>query len=642
MHKKPVGRPGKIKDQKGDFSSEQQAINESSNSLKDYQTIIRALEASNLISIVKTDMQGNYTFVNDSFCREFGFKREELIGFPSLLTVVKEDWPLCIATVEKCAKNIGVPQNVVLRKPTAVNEIRGNEWEFTMIADENGIPYEVVCVGFSVADKIKAEQDYSLILSNFSDVIVTINRDGFVTYVSPSITKIYGFRVEHILGKHFSELEGNYNCPDFSDVFEKIDEKNSPVEIEHSFNDAYGNEKWSNSKISVNPLNNEFIIVTNDITHRKTIERDLQQKSTIIQTILKTAPIGIWMQNRDGKFLFVNESFCKNIGVTEEQFLEASHYSKLLDPDSASQCMLSDKMSYSKDEPSVSYEKIKFADGELHDLKVIKTRMIDNQQNPAGLVGISVDISELKRLEEQLKKAKETAESASRLKDAFLENISHELRTPLQGILGTASILQEAFEDSPNPEFVGTMASLENVIFRLLKTVDTILNFTQLQMGDFSISPKQINLSNLLANIERQYRVKAEQKGIRIDFLPENQVHIVNADENSVLTAFAHLIDNAVKFTPSGKVLITIKETDQNTIVTIEDSGVGMSQDYQKHLFEPYSQQSIGRERDFEGLGLGLSIVKRLLDLNNVNILIESKESVGTKCFVTFPKNLVY
>ncbi|MBK6681927.1 MAG: PAS domain S-box protein [Ignavibacteriales bacterium] len=112
--------------------------------------------------------------------------------------------------------NIGVPQHVVLRKPTAGNDIRVNEWEFTLVADKDGIPFELIGIGFSVADKIKAEQDYSLILSNFSDVIVTINRHGFITYVSPRFTHLYGVKVENVIGKHFSELTVDSNCPDFS------------------------------------------------------------------------------------------------------------------------------------------------------------------------------------------------------------------------------------------------------------------------------------------------------------------------------------------------------------------------------------------------------------------------------------------
>ncbi|MBK6681926.1 MAG: PAS domain S-box protein [Ignavibacteriales bacterium] len=162
----------------------------------------------------------------------------------------------------------------------------------------------------------------------------------------------------------------------------------------------------------------------------------------LLSTILNTAPIGIWMQDKDGKFLFVNDSFCNAVGVTEAQFLKSDHYSELLEADSSKQCMTSDKVAYGKEGPSVSYEKIRCADGKLHDLKVIKTRMVDEHLNLTGLVGISVDISELKQLEFQLKKAMETAESASRLKDAFLDNLSHELRTPLQGILGMTTIIQ--------------------------------------------------------------------------------------------------------------------------------------------------------------------------------------------------------
>ncbi|MBK6681925.1 MAG: HAMP domain-containing histidine kinase [Ignavibacteriales bacterium] len=144
----------------------------------------------------------------------------------------------------------------------------------------------------------------------------------------------------------------------------------------------------------------------------------------------------------------------------------------------------------------------------------------------------------------------------------------------------------------------------------MLRTVDMILGFTQLQIGDFNINPRKMDINQLLVNIEKQYREKAKQKGILFEFKPGGRSHIVKADENSILTVFAHLIDNAVKFTRKGKVSIIIEDTELSTLVYIKDTGIGMSLDFQQHLYEPYSQQSIGRSRDFEGLGLGLSIVK--------------------------------
>ncbi len=139
-----------------------------------------------------------------------------------------------------------------------------------------------------------------------------------------------------------------------------------------------------------------------DITERKQAEEKIQENKKILRAVLDNAPIGIWMTNEDGRLIFVNESFCNSVGISEEQFVNANHYADLYDPEISAACKASDQEAFAKEEPHISYEKILFTDGKIHDLETIKRKIIDKNSDIPKLIGIAQDITERKLAEEKL------------------------------------------------------------------------------------------------------------------------------------------------------------------------------------------------------------------------------------------------
>jgi diguanylate cyclase (GGDEF)-like protein/PAS domain S-box-containing protein len=154
---------------------------------------------------------------------------------------------------------------------------------------------------------------------------------------------------------------------------------------------------------SVSNPGRHFGGVLHDITEQKRAELALREKQHTLQTLLDNAPIGIWLQNGEGKLLFVNHAYCSSIGISEEQFLSVPHYAELYEKEAAGRCMLSDAEAMASTTPCTSYETVKFVDGMLHDLEIIKARLTDEHGVVTGLIGLSMDITEKKQAEARLR-----------------------------------------------------------------------------------------------------------------------------------------------------------------------------------------------------------------------------------------------
>ncbi len=254
-----------------------------------------------------------------------------------------------------------------------------------------------------------------------------------------------------------------------------------------------------------------------------------------------------------------------------------------------------------------------------------------------ALVGVAMDITDMKRAREELLIAKEKAEKSDKLKSEFLAQMSHEIRTPINAIINFISLIKEDVADKVDKDSMDGFASIDSASKRIIRTIDLILNMSEIQTGTFERTPREFDLyNNIIKNLMGEFHEQAKLKGLDLNIRKQADQTNIFADEYSVSQIFINLIDNAIKYTKQGKVKICINRSEKKLLVEVRDTGIGISKEYLPHLFDPFSQEEQGYSRSFEGVGLGLALVKKYCEINKADIEIESEKNKGSVFRVIF------
>jgi signal transduction histidine kinase/AmiR/NasT family two-component response regulator len=280
--------------------------------------------------------------------------------------------------------------------------------------------------------------------------------------------------------------------------------------------------------------------------------------------------------------------------------------------------------------------------GETYELKVPGGRVVQITYRPMSdgrKVAISVDVTELRQREKELKKAQAQAIAASNAKSAFLANMSHEIRTPLNGILGMAQVLEMGALSPEQKEQVATILDSGRNLMALLNDV---LDLSKIEAGKIAIVKTDTDLTHTLRRLHRLWKPKAEEAGLEFYLsLDADLPQVLNFDAVRVRQCVSNLISNAIKFTSKGRVEVFVaarKQPDGQYLVKVRvsDTGVGMDADTQARLFRPFVQADDSTSRRYGGTGLGLSICRKLAELMGGEASVRSEPGRGSEFTFSF------
>ncbi len=257
----------------------------------------------------------------------------------------------------------------------------------------------------------------------------------------------------------------------------------------------------------------------------------------------------------------------------------------------------------------------------------------------AVLIGkILIDQEARRRALEEADFARKQAEQANKLKDAFISNVSHEIRTPLNAILGFTNLLQTEDPGKYSPDENQFFNRINQAGNRLMRTVDLIINFSRLQIGDFKVNKKEIYLDDLIETLIREFEALAGKRKAPITFTNQAANAMILSDHFCISQSVAQILSNAVKFSNGDKVDILLFQNPGGFLtIEIRDHGIGIASEHVNSLFSPYTTEEEGLTRSYGGLGLGLSLAKKLLDQVYAAIEVRSVKGEGTVFTITFP-----
>ncbi len=377
-----------------------------------------------------------------------------------------------------------------------------------------------------------------------------------------------------------------------------------------------------------------------DVGDRKQIEESLQQRETELQLVTDTVPVMISFVDADQRYRFNNRCY-------EEWFecsasaLYGKHIREVLG-----------EAGYEKIQPyvdrvlageQVTYEnEFSLNGGESHYLNVTYTPRFNASGAVEGFVSMASDVSDRKKAEAEKEEllqreyaAREAAERANRIKDEFLAVVSHELRTPMNPILGWSQLLKRG---NLSPEKVAqAMETIERNARSQVQLIDDLLDISRVLRGKMTLAEEPIDLSLIISAALETVRLAAEAKSIQIEqtLLPCR----VNGDEGRLQQVMWNLFSNAVKFTPEGgQIRVSLQPENGTAHIQVADTGKGITADFLPYVFEHFRQEDYSTTRQFGGLGLGLAIVRQIVELHGGSVVVESAgENQGATFRVKIP-----
>ncbi len=488
------------------------------------------------------------------------------------------------------------------------------------------------------------------VLENAVDPIYRFNLDlGKFDYFSPSCQKTYGYSPDQLIQTGIDQLciheddvslfksqilEYGQNQT-YSQDFRQI--------IEYRYKHKTQGYRWfSDSRaLLTNAQGRPIAIIGSirDITEYKLSELALRRSEEINRSITESAGDAIVTINHRGQVLEWNKAATEMFGYTQKEMisqklsliiphrLEARHTAGLERLAAGGKSKMMGKV--------IKNSAVR-KDGSEFNVEFSLSRW--QSENQDYYTGVIRDTTQRELAESELFDALHDAKLANNVKDQFIANISHEIRTPITSIIGFLDLIKNSLQDNYDPNITQFFEFINNSTTRLLRTVDSILNISQLKAGKIQLNPKQLELTGFCSQICDELRPSAYSKSLFVKFNSTVEHDAVVLDEVSMFQAISNIIDNAIKYTHKGGVTVQLDHRNGQICLRIQDTGIGISEEYYKNMFHPFSQESEGFTKNYQGIGLGLALTKQYLDLNKVSLSVESKKGEGSTFTLLFPK----
>ena len=377
-----------------------------------------------------------------------------------------------------------------------------------------------------------------------------------------------------------------------------------------------------------------------DITDRKQIEAELRQKNAILDTINKSAPTPIFVKDRQGRIIYANPATLEVLGKSSAEVIGYCDSDLYPNRQDATTVMDNDRRIMESGQTEVVEES---PDG-IRTFLSMKSPYCNEVGEVIGLIGIANDISDRVQLErdrerilQQEQVARKASEDANRIKDEFLAVLSHELRTPLNPILGWAKLLRSKKLDEATVN--RALETIERNAQIQTQLIEDLLDVSRILQGKLNLSVSPVDLDFIIRAAIETAQLAAEAKFIQIRTAIAPNVGQVLGDPSRLQQVVWNILSNAVKFTPTGgRVEIRLEKYNNHAQVIISDTGKGIALEFLPYVFDYFRQADSATTRKFGGLGLGLAIVRQIVDLHGGTVFVESLgEGQGATFTVRLP-----
>lgn len=512
---------------------------------------------------------------------------------------------------------------------------------FTVREDNNTNAYYFY--GTDVTDKKKAieelkesEEKFKSLVQNSSLGIYRSNEIGDILFANPALLYMLGYKTIEELKEENVAID-LYADPEEREIFQSIlGEEGTIFDFKTKLKKKDGTEILvkESSKIVKNNSDKDIIYqgVIQDISKEKKDEVQIKK----LYRAIEQSNLSVVITDFKGIIEYVNPKFEEVTGYTSAEAIGINP--RILKSGKQNSKFYEDLWDTVKSGNIWSGEfHNKKKNGELFWESSTISPVKDDNGTVTNYVAVKEDITLKKEIEEELINAKERAETSDRMKSEFISQMSHEIRTPINIILSFIELMKDDLKEKVSDEEFENLDIMHIAGKRLIRTVESIMNFSEINSGNYDPIFVELDLyEDILKNMYHEYQGFAKEKFLNFTLLNGVMHNPIKADKYSISQIFSHLADNSIKYTEKGNIEISLTSSDGKLGVKISDTGIGISDKFLSNIFEPFTQEDHGYSRKYEGNGIGLALVKKYCDLNNIDIEINSIKNEGTTVQLRF------
>ncbi len=496
---------------------------------------------------------------------------------------------------------------------------RNNEAEFAKLYQQQQRYIQEI-------EKRSVEWDRFFRLS--TEMISVIEANGTISRVNPAFAKTLGYFPKDLIGRsafdfiHPDDLEKSYAANN------TIKDSNAIVNFVNRWRNIYGDYRWMSWQASMDAETDVSYCITRDITEERiTYQRAEDFTHTLNQTTL------VLVLNKQEQIISVNQKFCETSGFRESEVL-GKPYGTLSNKEEEGLWH----------EVHTAIQQGKIWQGELKERtrdKVVYwtytsiVPFLDDQGQMIQCIVTQSDITSRKQLEDKLREAKKEADKNAKIKEDFLANMSHEIRTPMNGVLGFSRLLLQTKMTNLQHEYAQSIySSAEN----LLVIVNDILDVSKIESGIFKLNEMPFLFKKRIEDSLSILKVSVQKKNLKFSIHIDPRIpQMIVGVPDRLAQVLINLVGNAIKFTKTGCIVLSITRKNERLLFQVTDTGIGIREDKLETIFESFTQAENYTTREYGGTGLGLSISKKLVSVMGGEMGVESKLGEGSTFFFTLP-----
>ena len=621
----------------------------------EFEAIFRSIPDA----VVFANSDGAIEMVNPAFSSVFGYAAEAMEGEPLDLLQPPRNQTManrCAAIAEEAPDEPASEELPFLRKSGKRFWGRAVMLPVTDADDELlgflGIIRDVTEQRAAQEQLRTSEQKLSLHVRRSPLAFIEWTADGRANAWNPAAEDMFGYTAEEAQGRTMNELIlPNDIVDDMADIWTALLQKDGGTYSINKNKTKSGETitcEWHNTPL-IDDRGHVMGVATlaRDITEQQRMAEELRASEERYRSVVNSVKEVIFQTDLQGRWIFLNSAWEEITGYSIEESLGTPFY-KYMHPDDREKSQACIQPLLDGTEEDVRYT-VRYLSrgGEVRWVEVFTQIQADADGFISGIAGTCTDVTERLKAEQalrdyaqELEAAKTEAEAATRAKSEFLANMSHEIRTPLNGIVGMTSLLQDTNLAPEQTEFVETIRTSGDALMTIL---NDILDFSKIEAGQLDLEQERFNVRSCVEDALDMVAPQAAEKGLELAYFMDDTVPAaLRGDITRVRQILINLLSNAVKFTEEGEVVVAVKssvaETDapadeqplHEVFFAVKDTGIGIPEAQQEHLFESFRQVDASTTRKYGGTGLGLTISKRLAEMMGGSVWLESEEGVGS------------